>query len=312
MKNKTVTLSREFKRENRYIVLKRKDLEKVPAIYRNALIEPLSWLRTHLPHRECLVIESDWPEYEPTWAAIERRMTGTALAEPVPPAGVEVEVLAQFSTLTFNERRLYDDDQPDGYLEGDGDFCDNNMEAAVWFLENGIELRTQVTRLQAENKRLDLMVAQSDYNYDQDRAKWQMERDALQAELTKARELLRSWVIQNPTGRAEQLVSETKSLLLRTAPPETKCGRCGAETACGKMICEDCCYEPVAHQSAPAPIKGMIETIGGEYAVMIDPENRHFGWTFKRHPDGKWVSGRKATDAEMNAARAHAHITKQQ
>lgn len=33
-------------------------------------------LLSHLPHRECLVIESDWPEYEPVWQMIERRMNG--------------------------------------------------------------------------------------------------------------------------------------------------------------------------------------------------------------------------------------------
>ncbi|WP_323151417.1 hypothetical protein [Pseudomonas glycinae] len=64
---------------------------------------------------------------------------------------------------------------------------------------------------------------------------------------------------------------------------------------------------------APRPerIKGMIETVGGEYAVMIDPENGHYGWTFKKHPDGQWVSGRKATEREMIAARSHAQITNQ-
>lgn len=61
----------------------------------------------------------------------------------------------------------------------------------------------------------------------------------------------------------------------------------------------------------PNRIKGMIETVGGEYAVMIDQANRHYGWTFKKHPDGQWVSGRLATEAEMNAARAHAQITNQ-
>jgi hypothetical protein len=61
----------------------------------------------------------------------------------------------------------------------------------------------------------------------------------------------------------------------------------------------------------PNRIKGMIETVGGEYAVMIDQANRHYGWTFKKHPDGQWVSGRPATEAEMNAARAHAQITNQ-
>jgi len=58
-------------------------------------------------------------------------------------------------------------------------------------------------------------------------------------------------------------------------------------------------------------IKGMIEAAGGEYAIMIDPENGHFGWTFKRHPDGQWVSGRMATESEMYAARQYAKSTGQ-
>jgi hypothetical protein len=70
-------------------------------------------------------------------------------------------------------------------------------------------------------------------------------------------------------------------------------------------------------QSAPqrpeeAPMKGMIEARGGEYAIMIDEANAHYGWTFKKHPDGMWVSGRKATDAEMQAARQYARHTNQQ
>lgn len=33
-------------------------------------------------------------------------------------------------------RRPLDDDKPDGYLESDRDYVQNNMEAAVWFLDN--------------------------------------------------------------------------------------------------------------------------------------------------------------------------------
>ncbi|WP_218179140.1 hypothetical protein [Pseudomonas gingeri] len=76
-----------FKRENRYIVIKRSDLKKVPVAYRSSLVDPMFALLSHLPHRECMVIESDWPEYEPTWAAIERRMTaGLAPANALPVA----------------------------------------------------------------------------------------------------------------------------------------------------------------------------------------------------------------------------------
>ena len=71
----------DFNRESRYIVIKRSDLAKVPVNYRRALVDPLGHLQAHLPRRECLVIESDWPEYEAAWRMIEARMTGTQPAE---------------------------------------------------------------------------------------------------------------------------------------------------------------------------------------------------------------------------------------
>ncbi|MFG0827055.1 hypothetical protein ACF8R6_01480 [Pseudomonas sp. CJQ_7] len=83
----TEMVSVPFHREDRYIVVKRSDLAKVPVAYRSALVDPLFHLQAHLPQRECLVIESDWPEYEPTWAAIKARVTGQAApqsqAEPI-------------------------------------------------------------------------------------------------------------------------------------------------------------------------------------------------------------------------------------
>ncbi|MCS3467142.1 hypothetical protein M2401_000863 [Pseudomonas sp. JUb42] len=66
----------EFKREDRYIVIKRNDLKKVPVAYRAHLVDPMFALLAHLPPRKCLVIESDWPEFEPAWAMIEARMNG--------------------------------------------------------------------------------------------------------------------------------------------------------------------------------------------------------------------------------------------
>jgi hypothetical protein len=70
--------------------------------------------------------------------------------------------------------------------------------------------------------------------------------------------------------------------------------------------------QPSPHRPEDAPIKGMIAARGGEFAIMIDEANAHYGWTFKKHPDGMWVSGRKATDAEMQAARQYARHTNQQ
>ena len=72
----------EFKREDRYIVIKRTDLDKYVPSYSIESLESI--LQTVLEGRkadgkpllECVVVESDWPEYETTWAAIEARVTG--------------------------------------------------------------------------------------------------------------------------------------------------------------------------------------------------------------------------------------------
>ena len=69
--------------------------------------------------------------------------------------------------------------------------------------------------------------------------------------------------------------------------------------------------ERTAKAASSERIKGMIELVGGEYAIMIDPENGHFGWIFRRHPDGQWVSVRVATEPEMYVARQHAVHTGQ-
>ena len=61
----------EFKREERYIVVKLKHLAGLQvAPLRNFLRE------NRVPTLDCVVVESDWPEYEKVWQSIERRMTG--------------------------------------------------------------------------------------------------------------------------------------------------------------------------------------------------------------------------------------------
>ena len=64
----------EFNREDRYIVLKIKDLEKLPLAEQNAL---KTWVKAYeniLPKRQCVVIESDWPEYEVVWSMLQARV----------------------------------------------------------------------------------------------------------------------------------------------------------------------------------------------------------------------------------------------
>lgn len=55
-----------------------------------------------------------------------------------------------------------------------------------------------------------------------------------------------------------------------------------------------------------AAIPGMVPTLTGTHAVMIDPKNGHYGWVFENHPSGTWVSSRKATEAEFKAAQHQA------
>lgn len=72
----TENRSTPFQREDRYIVIKRSDLEKLHPSYKGQFHLELNCISAQMPSRKCLVIESDWPEYEPAWAAIEARVTG--------------------------------------------------------------------------------------------------------------------------------------------------------------------------------------------------------------------------------------------
>lgn len=61
-------------RENRYIVIKQEDLGRLTNKERfefNNLVGVIGTV-------DAVVVESDWPEYEPTWQAIERRVDGGA------------------------------------------------------------------------------------------------------------------------------------------------------------------------------------------------------------------------------------------
>lgn len=85
MSNETM----QFKREDRYFVIKRSDLDKLSPLDRDVVRSNLEHISAilfgwNVPERECLVIESDWPEYEPAWAAIEARVTGKSMAAPKP------------------------------------------------------------------------------------------------------------------------------------------------------------------------------------------------------------------------------------
>lgn len=80
----------EFKRERRYIVFKLTDIRRFLSGNQIAdlhhMAEEVDRCRVDAGKTsfECLVVESDWPEYESTWRTIEQRVTGTT-----PPASQE-------------------------------------------------------------------------------------------------------------------------------------------------------------------------------------------------------------------------------
>ena len=82
-------MSNEFAREERYIVFKLSDLgNSLKGDEIRKLAEEYAEQR-RLKGKEplkCVVVESDWPEYEPTWKAIEARVTG-AQPTPIIPEG---------------------------------------------------------------------------------------------------------------------------------------------------------------------------------------------------------------------------------
>lgn len=86
-----------FERENRYIVIKRSDARRFISADRLESLECLgdeierARVRAGKAPLQCVVVEADWPEYEPTWRAIEERMSSSPaeLARRIPLYGTD-------------------------------------------------------------------------------------------------------------------------------------------------------------------------------------------------------------------------------
>lgn len=61
--------------EEKYLVVKSTDLQGAGIVKRAAFFGALHGL--NIPARQFLVIEADWPEYEPAWAMIQARVEGS-------------------------------------------------------------------------------------------------------------------------------------------------------------------------------------------------------------------------------------------
>lgn len=69
----------DFKRENRFVVLKKRNLDRTSPdtqdLMRKALSAVFADLRSiNIEQLPCVVVESDWPEYETVWEMIETRV----------------------------------------------------------------------------------------------------------------------------------------------------------------------------------------------------------------------------------------------
>lgn len=72
-----------FTRERRYVVFKLSDLDTDSKVKMLAMEGSYNRLRAldGKPPLECVVVEQDWPEYEPTWEAIRRRVEQSETSE---------------------------------------------------------------------------------------------------------------------------------------------------------------------------------------------------------------------------------------
>ena len=92
----------KFQREERYIVFNLSDVEEHFTPNEKQHLERLVEVQRACREEacksplDCVVVESDWPEYEPTWKAIEARVTG---AQPAPSlASGDVSLISEGKT----------------------------------------------------------------------------------------------------------------------------------------------------------------------------------------------------------------------
>ncbi|MBL4797211.1 MAG: hypothetical protein JKY50_07345 [Oleispira sp.] len=110
----------KFQRESRYTIFKKSDVfEALCPIEQTMILELQDKIKAHRKRKgknplECVVVEADWPEYEPTWATIESRVLGTT---PSPEYFV-YDSDGGFETFNnIQDRDKYAEDSIQGYLD---------------------------------------------------------------------------------------------------------------------------------------------------------------------------------------------------
>jgi hypothetical protein len=144
-----------FQREDRYIVIKRSDVDNFwRDDVREQFMAALELLNEHhlrIPQRQYVVIESDWPEYEPAWQMIERRVTGTPGEGPEVVAVIDEE--GEHFKATVVEHRPGIDRLPVG----------TELVDRAHVIRLQAECDALQTRLNAADQRIDELTAPAGY-----------------------------------------------------------------------------------------------------------------------------------------------------
>lgn len=77
----------EFNRELRYWVIKRKHLSPAEDAKYQVSLPHFEAMQRPEVTPECVVVESDWPEYETVWAMIQARVEGRECDDPLARIG---------------------------------------------------------------------------------------------------------------------------------------------------------------------------------------------------------------------------------
>ena len=107
-------MTNEFMREERYIVFKISDVvehltpTEVLHLERLYEIQRVGRREAGKAELECVVVEADWPEYEPTWKAIEARVNGAQPAPSAPSEEAAAEMGANGSHAVEAERLAFE------------------------------------------------------------------------------------------------------------------------------------------------------------------------------------------------------------
>ena len=130
-------MNNEFTREERYIVFKLSDVERyLTAADRSYLAMMKNEIDAgrdcaNKPPFKGLIVESDWPEYEPTWRAIEARVTG---AQEQPAPSIPEAVMEVIAGLVYEvERNICPHEET--HRGGQWEICD--MCGAKWADDRG-------------------------------------------------------------------------------------------------------------------------------------------------------------------------------